>query len=142
MEEFWKTLICFWEIVIGFRNKNFIFSNLSFIFLKSSGLPTDRFLFEGFLPPKKGRLKKLKKIKDIDATLIYYESPKRLNRTLKQLHDILGDRPAVVSRELTKLYEEIKRGLLSELYAYFLKKPIKGECVILIGKNDENVYFS
>jgi len=109
--------------------------------LISSGLPTDRFLFEGFLPPKKGRLKRLKKIEDIDATIIYYESPKRLNRTLKQLHDILGDRPAVVSRELTKLYEEIKRGLLSELCAYFLNNPIKGECVILIGKNDENVYF-
>ena len=109
--------------------------------LSSSGLPTDRFLFEGFLPPKKGRLKRLKKIKDIDATIIYYESPKRINRTLKQLYDVLGDRPAVVSRELTKLYEEIKRGLLSELCAYFLNNPIKGECVILIGKNDENVYF-
>ena len=71
--------------------------------LSSSGLPTDRFLFEGFLPPKKGRKKRLSKIKNIDATLIYYESPRRLYKTLLELYDLLGDRPAVVSRELTKL---------------------------------------
>ncbi len=109
--------------------------------LSSSGLPTDRFIFEGFLPPKKGRKKRMLSVENEEATLIYYESPNRLLRTLKQLKETLGDRPAVVARELTKLYEEIKRGTLSELYSYFDKKKPKGECVILVGKNDEDVYF-
>ena len=109
--------------------------------LSSSGLPTDRFIFEGFLPPKKGRKKRMLSVENEEATLIYYESPNRLLRTLRQLKETLGDRPAVVARELTKLYEEIKRGTLSELYSYFDKKKPKGECVILVGKNDENVYF-
>ena len=109
--------------------------------LSSSGLPTDRFIFEGFLPSKKGRKKRMLSVENEEATLIYYESPNRLLRTLRQLKETLGDRPAVVARELTKLYEEIKRGTLSELYSYFDKKKPKGECVILVGKNDENVYF-
>ena len=109
--------------------------------LTSSGLPTDRFIFEGFLPPKKGRKKRMLSVENEEATLIYYESPSRLLRTLKQLKETLGDRPAVVARELTKLHEEIKRGTLSELFTYFDKKKAKGECVILVGKNDENVYF-
>ena len=109
--------------------------------LSSSGLPTDRFIFEGFLPPKKGRKKRMLSVENEEATIIYYESPSRLLRTLKQLRETLGDRPAVVARELTKLYEEIKRGTLSELYSYFDKKKPRGECVILVGKNDENVYF-
>ena len=109
--------------------------------LVSSGLPTDKFLFEGFLPVKKGRRKKINSVKDVEATLIYYESPKRIQRTLKHLLEELGDRPAVVARELTKIHEEIKRGTLSELLLYFTTKPPKGECVILIGKDDKNVYF-
>ncbi|MEC9050453.1 MAG: 16S rRNA (cytidine(1402)-2'-O)-methyltransferase [Candidatus Neomarinimicrobiota bacterium] len=109
--------------------------------LISSGLPTDRFIFEGFLPPKKGRKSRISKIKDEKATIILYESPKRLKRTLKDLLEVLGDRPAVVSRELTKLHEEIKRGTLSELLSYFTVKTPRGECVILIAKNDQNVYF-
>ena len=109
--------------------------------LVSSGLPTDRFIFEGFLPPKKGRKKRILSIEKEEATIIYYESPNRLVRTIGQLKEFLGDRPAVVTRELTKLHEEIKRGTLSELYSYFDKKKPKGECVILVGKNDENVYF-
>ena len=109
--------------------------------LTSSGLPTDRFIFEGFLPPKKGRKKRMLSVENEKATLIYYESPSRLLRTLKQLKETLGDRPAVVARELTKLHEEIKRGTLSELFTYFDKKKARGECVILVGKNDENVYF-
>ena len=109
--------------------------------LISSGLPTDRFIFEGFLPPKKGRKARISRVKDEQATLIYYESPKRLQRTLKDLLDELGDLPAVVSRELTKLHEEIKRGTLSELLSYFKTRSLRGECVILIGKNDQNVYF-
>ena len=109
--------------------------------LTLSGLPTDRFIFEGFLPPKKGRKKRMLSVENEEATLIYYESPSRLLRTLKQLKETLGDRPAVVARELTKLHEEIKRGTLSELFTYFDKKKARGECVILVGKNDENVYF-
>ena len=109
--------------------------------LVSSGIPTDRFLFEGFLPPKKGRLKKIESIKDFDGTLIYYESPHRLVKSLKQFSEILGNRPAVVARELTKIHEEIKRGTLNELSLFYSEKKVKGECVILIGKDDENVYF-
>ena len=105
--------------------------------ITSSGLPTDRFIFEGFLPHKKGRLKKIAKIKDQNATIIYYESPHRLVKTLRQCYAILGDRPAVVSRELTKIHEQIKRGTLSSLINYFDQKKIKGECVLLIGKNND-----
>ena len=109
--------------------------------LVSSGLPTDRFLFEGFLPPKKGRLKRIEGVKDFDGTLIYYESPHRLVKSLKQFSEILGNRPAVVARELTKIHEEIKRGSLIDLLSFYSEKKVKGECVILIGKDDENVYF-
>ena len=92
-------------------------------------------------PPKKGRSKRLSKIQDVDATIIYYESANRLKRTLIQLYEFFGDRPAVVSRELTKMYEEIKRGTLLELSNYFSEHSVKGECVILIGKDDKNVFF-
>ena len=109
--------------------------------LTTSGLPTDRFLFEGFLPPKKGRNKRLTKVKDIDATIIYYESANRLKRTLNQLYEFFGDRPAVLARELTKKFEEVKRGTLLQLFNYYSENQTKGECVILIGKSDKNVYF-
>ncbi|MFC1550155.1 16S rRNA (cytidine(1402)-2'-O)-methyltransferase [Candidatus Neomarinimicrobiota bacterium] len=109
--------------------------------LVSSGLPTDRFLFEGFLPPKKGRKKRLEILKNESATIIFYENPNRLIRTLKDIISVLGDRPAVISRELTKLYEEKKRGTLSELISYFTKTKPRGEIVIMIGKDDQNVYF-
>ena len=75
------------------------------------------------------------------ATIILYESPKRLIRTLRQLCEVLGDRPAVVARELTKIHEEYIRGTLNDLHNHFIEKTPKGECVILIGKKDENVYF-
>ncbi len=109
--------------------------------LISSGLPTDRFIFEGFLPPKKGRKKRLLALKQETATVIYFENPKRIKRTLTDILEIIGNRPAVVCRELTKLYEEIYRGTVEELLAYFSKHEVKGECVILIGKDDENVQF-
>jgi 16S rRNA (cytidine1402-2'-O)-methyltransferase len=109
--------------------------------LVASGLPTDRFLFEGFLPTKKGRLRRIERVKDFDGTLIYYESPHRLVRSLKQFSQILGNRPAIVARELTKIYEEIKRGSLTDLSSFYSEKNVKGECVILIGKDDKNVYF-
>ena len=110
--------------------------------LVTSGLPTDRFIFEGFLPIKKGRKKRIESMRDEIATIIIYESPKRLIRTLRQLIEILGNRPAVVARELTKIHEEYIRGTLKDLYDHFDQKTPKGECVVLIGKKDENVYFN
>jgi 16S rRNA (cytidine1402-2'-O)-methyltransferase len=109
--------------------------------LVSSGLPTDRFIFEGFLPPKKGRKKRLQVLKEESATIIFFESPKRISRTLSDVLSILGDRPAVVCRELTKMHEEIIRGTVSELSAYFSKREARGECVLLVGKDEESIYF-
>ena len=110
--------------------------------LIASGLPSDRFLFEGFLPPKKGRKKRLTALQDEQATIVFYESPRRLKRTLKDILDIIGDRPAVVTRELTKMNEEIIRGTVSELYSYFSKNEPRGEIVLIIGKLDPNVFFA
>ena len=110
--------------------------------LVASGLPTDRFLFEGFLPPKKGRAKKIKNLIGENATLIFYESPKRLIRTLNDIYQNFGERPCVVCRELTKIHEELIRGSLSYVIDLLSKRnSIKGECVILIGKNEKNVFF-
>ncbi len=109
--------------------------------LVSSGLPTDRFLFEGFIPSKKGRKKRLETIKDENATIVFFESPHRLGRTLKDIYAVFGNRPAVLARELTKMYEEIIRGTVAELMTYFSQKAPKGECVLMIGKDDPNVYF-
>jgi len=106
-----------------------------------SGLPTDRFIFEGFLPPKKGRKKRLNALRDQAATIVFFESPRRISRTLNDILNVIGDRPAAVCRELTKLHEEIIRGTVSELIAYFSKKETKGEIVLLIAKDDENIYF-
>ena len=109
--------------------------------LSSSGLPTDRFIFEGFLPPKKGRLKRLLDCKDQKATLVFFESVKRIDRTLNDMLNILGDRPAVACKEITKIHEEIFRGKISDLIKFFTESKIKGELVILIGKNKKNVFF-
>ena len=109
--------------------------------LVSSGLPTDRFIFEGFLPHKKGRKKKLDKIKNIDATIIFYESPNRIERTLKDILAYIGDRPVAIGRELSKKYEEIIRGKVSNILSHFSIKKPKGEFVIVLGKDDPNVYF-
>ena len=109
--------------------------------LVASGLPTDRFLFVGFLPPKKGRRKKLSDLASYEATLIFYENPKRVVKTLSDIATFLGNRPAVVGRELTKVHEEIIRGTISELLSYFSRESPRGECVIMIGKDDPNVYF-
>ena len=109
--------------------------------LVSSGLPTDRFLFEGFLPPKKGRKKRIEKLINIEGTAVIYENSNRLKRTVKQLHEFLGDRPAVLCRELTKMYEEIIRGTLSSLLNILESKTFKGECVLLVSKEDKNIYF-
>ena len=109
--------------------------------LVSSGLPTDRFLFEGFLPPKKGRKKRIENFKNIEATIIIYENNNRLKRTVNQLLEVLGDRPAVLCRELTKVYEEVVRGTLSSLKDVLENKTFKGECVLLLSKDDQNIYF-
>ncbi len=107
--------------------------------LVNSGLPNERFCFEGFLPQKKGRLNKLKEIAEETRTMIFYESPHRLVKTLTQFAEVFGnDRRASVSREITKLHEENARGTLTELIAHFSAKTVKGEIVIVVaGKNIE-----
>ena len=106
-----------------------------------SGLPSDSFTFIGFLPQKKGRMKKIEQLKNIDNTIILFESPFRLEKTLNQLLDSLGNRSVVVGRELTKLYEEVIRGNLEEVIKYFSKSKVKGEIVIMIGKDDDRINF-
>jgi 16S rRNA (cytidine1402-2'-O)-methyltransferase len=101
--------------------------------LVKSGLPTDRFAFEGFLPTKKGRKSKLERIAEEDRTIVLYESPHRLKKALHQIVEFIGeDRIISVSRELTKLFEETKTGRADEVCAYFDDRDIKGEIVIVI----------
>ena len=107
----------------------------------ASGLPTDRFIFEGFLPPKKGRKKRIENLINESGTIIIYDNILRLKKTIKQMLEIIGDRPAVICRELTKMHEEIIRGTLSSLLELLDNQTLKGECVLLIGKDDKNVYF-
>lgn len=102
--------------------------------LVNSGLPADRFVFEGFLPIKKGRQTKLQHLAEETRTMIFYESPHKLLKTLEQFITYFGpDRPASVSRELTKLYEETIRGTLSEVLAYYTTHTVKGEFVLVVG---------
>lgn len=102
--------------------------------LINSGLPIDRFTFEGFLPHKKGRKTRLEMLAGINHTLVFYESPHRLVKTLEQFTEYFGiERQASVSRELTKIYEETVRGTLPELIEYYRTKIIKGEIVIIVG---------
>ena len=129
-------------IAIGVKVESIPGASATLAALISSGLPTDRFIFEGFLPPKKGRKKRLFALEQESATIIFFENPKRMKRTLNDILENIGNRPAVVCRELTKLYEEIIRGTVDELLAYFSKHDVKGECVLLIGKDDKNVHFS
>lgn len=101
--------------------------------LVSSGLPSDKFFFEGFLPHKKGRQSRLDFLKEFEYSTVYYESPYRLVKTLEQFAETFGnDRQACVAREITKMFEEIKRGSLSELVSYFSNKTVKGEIVIIV----------
>ena len=101
--------------------------------LVNSGIPTNRFVFEGFLPLKKGRQTMLKELAVEPRTIILYESPMRLVKTLKELATYFGaDRLASVSRELTKMFEENKQGSLQDLAVYFESKSVKGEIVIVI----------
>lgn len=107
--------------------------------LVDSGLPCDRFYFEGFLPQKKGRQTRLKWLAEQVHTMVIYESPFRLQKTLEQLAEYLGpDRYASVSREISKVHEDTQRGTLAELINHFQTSPAKGEIVIIVaGKADE-----
>ena len=102
--------------------------------LVNSGLPNDKFVFEGFLPPKKGRQTRLKLLAQETRTIIFYESPHKLLKTLVQIIEYFGqDRPVSVSREITKLHEETIRGSSREVLAHFEAKPPKGEIVLIVG---------
>ncbi|MCE7862853.1 MAG: 16S rRNA (cytidine(1402)-2'-O)-methyltransferase [Bacteroidetes bacterium CHB5] len=106
--------------------------------LIKSGFPTDRFVFEGFLPHKKGRQTLLKKLAEEERTIVLYESPHRLIKTLEQVKEFFGEtRPVSVSRELTKLHEETFTGSVIEVLAHFLKKEVKGELVVVIHGKEE-----
>jgi 16S rRNA (cytidine1402-2'-O)-methyltransferase len=105
--------------------------------LVNSGLPINSFCFEGFLPLKKGRQTFLKKMAVEARTMVFYESPMRLLKTLNDFIQYLGpDRPCCVSRELTKKFEENKRGTLQEVFDHFSAKPVKGEIVIVVQGNE------
>ncbi len=104
--------------------------------LVNSGLPNERFIFEGFLPHKKGRQTRLLKMAEHQHSFILYESPHRLLKTLNQLAEFLEeDRQASVSREISKMFEETKRGSLKELISYFESNKIRGEFVIIVAGN-------
>ena len=101
--------------------------------LVKSGLPSDTFVFEGFLPVKKGRQTKLKQLAEEERTMVFYESPHRLLKTLEQFAEYFGaERQVSVSRELTKLFEETVNGTLLELVNFYSAKPVKGELVIVV----------
>lgn len=102
--------------------------------LVNSGLPSDKFVFEGFLPVKKGRQTRLKELATEERTMIFYESPHKLLKTLQDFNQYFGEeRKASISRELTKLFEENIQGTFSELIAHFQKSVLKGEFVIVVG---------
>lgn len=105
--------------------------------LVKSGFPTDRFIFEGFLPHKKGRQTRLKGLIEESRTIIFYESPHRLIKLLGQLGENFGlDRQISVSRELTKLHEETTNGTVAEVLAYYAERTIKGELVVVVAGNN------
>ena len=102
-----------------------------------SGLPCDRFVFEGFPPAKKGRQKFFHELADEARTIVLYEAPQRVEKTLAAVLDHWGDRRAVLARELTKLHEEVRRGMISELLAGISERPLRGECVVVVeGKRE------
>jgi 16S rRNA (cytidine1402-2'-O)-methyltransferase len=106
--------------------------------LVNSGLPNDRFIFEGFLPHKKGRKTRIDALLEESRTMIFYESPHRLLKTLEQFAEAFGiERQACVSRELSKLHEENVRGSLTELIEYYQNNPLKGEIVLVLAGKPE-----
>lgn len=105
--------------------------------LVASGLPCDRFVFEGFLPPKKGRATKLTQLAQEKRTIIIYESPKKLVKTLRDLCEYFGnDRPACICREISKIHESFNFSTLGALYNYYSENQPKGEIVIIVGGNN------
>lgn len=105
--------------------------------LSVSGLPTDKFLFVGFLPKSSVQIEKFfEKYSEIDATLIFYESPFRLSKSMQIAQKVLGHRQVCVCNDLTKMYEEVARGSLTDISNQYLNKKIKGEFVVLIAKKD------
>jgi len=101
--------------------------------LSASGLPSDRFTFEGFLPPKEGKRKsRLIELKDDSRVIIFYEAPHRLTATLSNMAEILDDREVVVARELTKIHEELRHGTPADLLKHYSQKPVRGEIVIVL----------
>jgi len=101
--------------------------------LSASGLPSDRFAFEGFLPPKQGKRKgRLAELKNADRVIIFYEAPHRLAATLADMAEVMGARNTVVAREITKIHEEFRPGTPAELLAHYTKQQVKGEVVILL----------
>ena len=106
--------------------------------LVASGLPCDRFVFEGFLPQKKGRQTKFKEMALEQRTIVLYESPHRLVKCLAQIVEFMGEnRPVCVAREISKLFEEFVRGTAAEVHNHFTENPPKGEIVVIIGKEDK-----
>jgi 16S rRNA (cytidine1402-2'-O)-methyltransferase len=106
--------------------------------LVSSGLPCDRFVFEGFLPPKKGRKTRLKKISENPYTSVIFESPYKLKKTLTELQEVCNpDRPIAVAKELTKIHEKFYRGEVGNIIEQIPESEIKGEFIIILGGNEE-----
>ena len=103
----------------------------------ASGLAIDKFVFEGYLPRKKGRTKRLKQLAEYDVTIVIFEGPHRILKTLRDISKFLGDRNAAIGREMTKINEEFLRGKLSDLIAIFTERKPKGEFVILVEKNEK-----
>ena len=106
--------------------------------LVSSGLPCDKFVFEGFLPQKKGRQKRLGELKTENRTIVFYESPYRVVKTLEQFAEVFGaERPVSCCREISKLHEESVRGTIAEVLQHFKEHEPKGEFVIVLGEKEE-----
>lgn len=102
--------------------------------LSASGLPNEEFLFVGFLPARSGERKRaIERLRIEDRTIIFYESPHRIEETIAEVREILGDRPACLAREVTKLHEEFRRGTLSEIFASLQERPARGEITLVIG---------
>ncbi len=105
--------------------------------LTASGLPTDRFFFEGFLSNKgAARRRRLEQLRELPHTLVFYESPHRVVKTVTDMHEVLGDRPACLAREISKKFEEFIRGTLSGIATQISKRAIKGEIVLVVGGAD------
>ena len=102
--------------------------------LTASGLPTDRFFFEGFLPHRSGaRRNRLAQIGALDHTLVFYESPHRVEKSLQDMLHVMGDRPMCLAREISKKFEDFRRGRISEILSGFSAHPVKGEIVLVVG---------